>query len=93
MSEQLAVSLTREELRQLEADVRRTQEPFIALLVDLYSRAFPTIRYFPAEHVMETEYSPDVKREAERIRDEMKKAVEMTARYRQHYGLRKEFGR
>jgi hypothetical protein len=72
--------LSREQLYQLRDNIRKAQEPFIQLLVDLYAVSLPTITI--SDGVVETVYSLDVERHADGIRREMAKTMEMAARYR-----------
>jgi hypothetical protein len=72
--------LSHEQLYQLRDDIRRVQEPYIQLLVDLYAVSPPKITI--ADGIIETTYSPDVEKQAAQIRSEMTKAVEMVTRYK-----------
>ena len=72
--------LSREQLYALGAEIRRTQEPYIQLLVDLYAVSLPTI--LVADGVVTTTYSVEVETEATKIRQQMCKAVELVVRYR-----------
>jgi len=72
--------LSNEQLYQLREDLRRVQEPFIQLLVDLYSVSIPTITI--ADGVVETTYSQDVERQANKILREMAETMVMAARYK-----------
>ena len=81
MSKQmLARPLSREQLYQLRDGIRRVQEPFIQLLVDLYSVSLPKITI--ADGIVETTYSPDIEKQAAQIRNELVKAVETITRYK-----------
>lgn len=85
MAEQIADRpLTNEELYRLRKEIQTVQEPYIQLLVDLYAVSLPTITI--ADGIAETNYSPEVEVQAEKIRQEMKKAVEMAVRYRGRSG-------
>ena len=64
----------------LRENIRRVQEPYVQMLVDLYSVSIPTITI--ADGVVEITYTPEVEEKAERIRQQMNEAVEMFVRYK-----------
>jgi len=67
-----------EQYKRINRIMAETREPYLELLVTLYSRSIPTIKLDPhTSRIVETKYSDEVERQAEDIRRHMNEACKI----------------